>query len=61
MMRQAGKRLLFVTNNSSKSLAQYVAKFKALGIDVDSTEVRLQLNCAQTCTWFTKSGTCAVA
>lgn len=38
--RAAGKRLLFVTNNSSKSRQEYVAKFKALGIDVSAQEVR---------------------
>lgn len=38
--RAAGKRLLFVTNNSSKSRQEYVEKFKALGIDVSAQEVR---------------------
>jgi ribonucleotide monophosphatase NagD (HAD superfamily) len=39
VMRQQGKRLLFVTNNSSKSRAQYVKKFQSLGMQVDSSEV----------------------
>jgi membrane protease subunit (stomatin/prohibitin family) len=39
VMRQQGKRLLFVTNNSSKSRAQYVKKFESLGMQVDSSEV----------------------
>lgn len=38
--RSAGKRLLFVTNNSSKSRQEYVAKFQALGINVSAQEVR---------------------
>lgn len=37
--RAAGKRLLFVTNNSSKSRQEYVAKFKSLGIEVAAEEV----------------------
>ncbi len=40
--RAAGKRLLFVTNNSSKSRAQYVDKFRGLGLDVAAEEVRRQ-------------------
>jgi hypothetical protein len=39
-MRQQGKRLLFVTNNSSKSRAQYVKKFQSLGMQVNGSEVR---------------------
>ncbi|WIA32649.1 hypothetical protein OEZ86_003450 [Tetradesmus obliquus] len=39
VMRQQGKRLLFVTNNSSKSRAQYVKKFQSLGMQVDSSEI----------------------
>lgn len=31
-LRQMGKRILFVTNNSSKSRREYVKKFAALGI-----------------------------
>lgn len=38
-LRQRGKRLLFVTNNSSKSREQYVAKFDTLGISVEPREV----------------------
>ena len=37
--RRAGKRLLFLTNNSSKSRVQYLAKFKALGIEATFEEV----------------------
>lgn len=40
-LRQAGKRLLFVTNNSSKSRAKYVDKFAGLGIKVEPEEVRM--------------------
>jgi 4-nitrophenyl phosphatase len=32
MLRNAGKRLVFVTNNSTKSRADYKKKFDALGI-----------------------------
>lgn len=39
-LREQGKRLLFVTNNSSKSRSQYVAKFAGLGIEVEAQEVR---------------------
>lgn len=39
VFRAAGKRLLFVTNNSSKSRAQYVAKFQGLGLDVRAEEI----------------------
>eukprot|EP00878_Enallax_costatus_P045096 GHUV01053994.1.p1 GENE.GHUV01053994.1~~GHUV01053994.1.p1 ORF type:complete len:205 (+),score=63.30 GHUV01053994.1:536-1150(+) len=38
-MRTAGKRLLFVTNNSSKSRKQYVSKFKSLGFEVEASEI----------------------
>ena len=38
-LRQRGKRLLFVTNNSSKSRQTYVSKFRALGIDAAPDEV----------------------
>lgn len=37
--RAAGKRLLFVTNNSSKSRQEYRQKFQSLGIDVAAQEV----------------------
>jgi phosphoglycolate phosphatase len=39
-----GKRLVFVTNNSTKSRAGYTAKFKSLGLNV--TAVRRLLSCA---------------
>jgi 4-nitrophenyl phosphatase len=32
MLRNAGKRLVFVTNNSTKSRADYKKKFDTLGI-----------------------------
>jgi hypothetical protein len=38
-LRAQGKRLLFVTNNSSKSRQQYVSKFQALGIEAHPQEV----------------------
>jgi len=38
-LRREGKRLLFVTNNSSKSRRQCAAKFAGFGIDVDEAEV----------------------
>lgn len=37
--RSAGKRLLFVTNNSSKSRQGYVSKFAQLGLDVAAEEI----------------------
>lgn len=43
-LRAAGKRVLFVTNNSSKSRAQYVDKFRSLGIQADAAEVRRALS-----------------
>ncbi|KIY95479.1 pyridoxal (pyridoxine, vitamin B6) phosphatase [Monoraphidium neglectum] len=39
LLRDQGKRLRFVTNNSSKSRAQYVSKFRGLGIEADASEV----------------------
>jgi hypothetical protein len=38
-LRARGKRLRFVTNNSSKSREQYVAKFRGLGIEAEAGEV----------------------
>lgn len=38
-LRRLGKRLLFVTNNSSKSRAQYVSKFASLGIQAEAHEI----------------------
>jgi phosphoglycolate phosphatase len=37
MLRSMGKKLVFVTNNSTKSRKQYGKKFESLGLDV--TEV----------------------
>lgn len=39
LLRALGKRLLFVTNNSTKSRAAYKAKFDALGIPVAAHEI----------------------
>lgn len=44
--RSAGKRLLFVTNNSSKSRAQYVDKFRGLGLEVAAEEIVSSSYCA---------------
>lgn len=38
-LRQQGRRLLFVTNNSSKSRQQYVKKFASLGFEAHPDEV----------------------
>lgn len=38
-LRQRGLRLLFLTNNSSKSRRQYLRKFQSLGIQAASEEV----------------------
>ncbi|CAG8448864.1 12562_t:CDS:2 [Acaulospora colombiana] len=39
LLRQKGKRLIFVTNNSTKSRAAYFAKFKRLNIDANESEI----------------------
>ncbi|KAA0025586.1 hypothetical protein IC582_018601 [Cucumis melo] len=39
MLRSKGKRLVFVTNNSSKSRKQYAKKFHSLGISVSEDEI----------------------
>ncbi|PNW82043.1 hypothetical protein CHLRE_06g271400v5 [Chlamydomonas reinhardtii] len=44
--RRQGKRLLFVTNNSSKSRAGYVAKFSSLGLEVAAEEIVSSSYCA---------------
>jgi len=36
MLRAKGKRLVFVTNNSTKSRAGYTSKFKSLGLNVSA-------------------------
>ncbi len=33
MLRDSGKRLIFVTNNSTKTRAQYLTKFRSMGLD----------------------------
>ena len=38
-IRSAGKRYLFMTNNSSKSVADYVKKLARLGIEVTEDEL----------------------
>ncbi|XP_073293385.1 phosphoglycolate phosphatase 1A, chloroplastic-like isoform X1 [Primulina huaijiensis] len=39
MLRSKGKRLVFVTNNSTKSRKQYGKKFETLGLDVKEEEI----------------------
>lgn len=39
MLRSKGKRLVFVTNNSTKSRKQYGKKFETLGLDVTEEEI----------------------
>ena len=46
-MRSLDKRILFLTNNASKSRAQYKQKFDSLGIEVAPEEVRFYY-CRQT-------------
>mmetsp|Transcript_13164 Transcript_13164/g.23200 ORF Transcript_13164/g.23200 Transcript_13164/m.23200 type:complete len:365 (-) Transcript_13164:136-1230(-) len=38
-LRAQGKRLLFITNNTSKSRATYVKKFNSMGLDVKASEI----------------------
>ncbi|GFR41253.1 hypothetical protein Agub_g1928 [Astrephomene gubernaculifera] len=39
MLRGMGKRVFFVTNNSTKSRAGYMAKFQSLGLNVQAEEI----------------------
>lgn len=39
MLRSKGKKLVFVTNNSTKSRRQYAKKFQSLGIEVSEDEI----------------------
>ncbi|CAK9156790.1 unnamed protein product [Ilex paraguariensis] len=39
MLRSKGKKLVFVTNNSTKSRRQYAEKFQSLGIPVCEDEI----------------------
>jgi HAD superfamily hydrolase (TIGR01450 family) len=39
MLRAMGKRLVFVTNNSTKSRKQYAKKFYSLGLNVAEEEI----------------------
>eukprot|EP00472_Partenskyella_glossopodia_P000355 CAMPEP_0197542438 /NCGR_PEP_ID=MMETSP1318-20131121/67705_1 /TAXON_ID=552666 /ORGANISM="Partenskyella glossopodia, Strain RCC365" /LENGTH=296 /DNA_ID=CAMNT_0043101703 /DNA_START=429 /DNA_END=1319 /DNA_ORIENTATION=+ len=38
-LRELGKRLLFVTNNASKSRKQYVEKWKKVGLELNKDEI----------------------
>jgi len=38
-LRKAGKKMFFVTNNSTKSRAGYKSKFDSLGLDVQAEEI----------------------
>ena len=38
-LRAAGKKLIFVTNNSTKSRAGYLKKFQTLGLDISAEEI----------------------
>nr|CAB3484951.1 unnamed protein product [Digitaria exilis] len=39
LLRSKGKRLVFVTNNSTKSRKQYGKKFETLGLNIDEVEL----------------------
>ncbi|EFJ42912.1 hypothetical protein VOLCADRAFT_107008 [Volvox carteri f. nagariensis] len=39
MLRGMGKKVFFVTNNSTKSRAGYMSKFQSLGLDVKAEEI----------------------
>lgn len=39
MLRSMGKKLIFVTNNSTKSRAGYLGKFLSLGLNLDAEEI----------------------
>ena len=39
MLRKAGKKVFFVTNNSTKSRKGYLGKFTSLGLDVEAEEI----------------------
>ncbi|KAJ7946463.1 Phosphoglycolate phosphatase [Quillaja saponaria] len=39
LLRSKGKKLVFVTNNSTKSRRQYAKKFQSLGISVNENEI----------------------
>merc|ERR1719487_3191510 len=39
MLRAAGKKIFFVTNNSTKSRKGYLGKFTSLGLDVNAEEI----------------------
>jgi hypothetical protein len=46
MWRRQGKRLVFVTNNSTKSRAGYLGKFTGLGLNVNAVR---RVSCACVC------------
>ncbi|GLI70322.1 hypothetical protein VaNZ11_015277 [Volvox africanus] len=46
LFRRVGKRLLFVTNNSSKSRVEYATKFRSLGLEVSPDEIVSSSYCA---------------
>ncbi|MFT7878737.1 hypothetical protein ACMYLM_23150, partial [Salmonella enterica subsp. enterica serovar Enteritidis] len=39
MLRGMGKKVFFVTNNSTKSRAGYMSKFQSLGLNVKAEEI----------------------
>lgn len=39
MLRKAGKKIFFVTNNSTKSRKGYLGKFTSLGLEVEAEEI----------------------
>ncbi len=41
MLRKAGKKVFFVTNNSTKSRKGYLGKFTSLGLEVGSLSLYL--------------------
>lgn len=48
-LRKAGKRLFFVTNNSTKSRAQYRLKFEKLGIQAAVEEIYCSVRVCSRC------------
>lgn len=50
-IKKAGKRYLFITNNSSKSVEAYVQKLKGFGISADSEDF---LTSSQATAWYLK-------
>lgn len=50
-IKSSGRRYLFITNNSSKSVSDYVIKLKNLGIDCDEDDF---LTSSQATVWYLK-------